>query len=143
MSTSTIFMCSNQRENPSFEEIFEEVSWELCMEAASMAVTDLSLLVYDDVENTESTRRAKTVDEAAEWLMRTNNGGIRVTGTWKAGGKRGELELVYVKLLSPTATYTFVVRFLNESIRLKIAKDLMRLKNPDVELLDGPSGNRN
>jgi len=134
-------MCTNQREDPSFEEIFEEVSWELCMEAASMAVTDVSIFVYSDVDKPETTKRAKTVEEAVEWLMHTQNGGLRITGTWKAGGKRGDLELVYVKLLSPTATPTFVVRYLNESIKLKIAKDLMRIKNPDVELLDGPDGN--
>ena len=131
-------MCTNQREDPSFEEIFEEVSWELCMEAASMAVTDLSMLVYEDVEKPEVTKRAKTIEEAVELLMQTENGGIKITGTWKAGGKRGELELVYVKLLSPSATQTFISRFLNESMRLKIAKELMRIKNPDVELLDGP-----
>ena len=138
---STIYMCTNQREDPSFEEIFEEVSWELCMEAASMAVTDLSMFVYGDVEKSETTKRAKNLEEAVEWLMLSENGGVRISGTWKAGGKRGDLELVYVKLLSPTATPTFVVRYLNESIRLKIAKELMRIKNPDVELLDGPSGN--
>jgi hypothetical protein len=131
-------MCTNQNEDPSFEEIFEEVSWELCMEAASMATTDVSILVYSDVENPEGSKRAKSLDEAVECLMLTENGGIKISGTWRAGGKRGELELVYVKLLSPTATETFIVRFLNESMRLKIAKELMRIKNPDVELLDGP-----
>lgn len=131
-------MCTDQREDPSFEEIFEEVSWELCKEAASMAVTDLSIVVITDVEKPEATNRVKTVEEAADGLMLTENGGVRINGTWKAGGKRGELELVYLKLLSPSATHTFVVRFLNESIRLKIAKDLMRIKNPDVELLDSP-----
>jgi len=135
-------MCTtNQREDPSFEEIFEEVSWELCMEAASMAVTDLSMFVYSDVEKPEATKRAKNLEEAVELLMQTENGGVRITGTWKAGGKRGDLEFVYVKVFSPTATPTFVGRFLNESIRLKIAKELMRIKNPDVELLDGPPGN--
>jgi len=131
-------MCTNQREDPSFEEIFEEVSWELCMEAAAMAITDLSILVYTDVEKAETNKRAKTIEEAVDWLMLTENGGVSIKGTWRAGGKRGELELVYVKVFSPTATPVFVVRFLNESIRLKIAKELMRIKNPDVELLDGP-----
>jgi hypothetical protein len=134
-------MCTTQNEDPSFEEIFEEVSWELCMEAASMAVMDLSMLIYSDVEKSAATKKAKTLEEAVELLMETENGGIRISGTWKAGGKRGELDLVYVRLLSPTATQIFVVRFLNETIRLKIAKELMRIKNPDVELLDGPSGN--
>jgi hypothetical protein len=132
-------MCTNQREDPSFEEVFEEVSWELCIEAASMATTDLTLLVYSDVDKPDVTKRVKTIEEAVELLMLTENGGIQITGTWKAGGKRGELELVYVKLLSPSATQTFIVRFLNESIRLKIAKEIMRIKNPDVELLDGPA----
>ena len=139
---SLTFMCTNQNEDPSFEEIFEEVSWELCMEAASMAVTDLSMSVYSDVDKPELTKRAKTVEEAVELLMRTENGGIRISGFWKAGGKRGDIELVYVKLLSPSATTTFIVRYINESIRLKIAKELMRIKNPDVELLDGPPGNQ-
>src|SRR5690349_20199025 len=125
-------------EDLSFEEIFEEVSWELCMEAASIAVTDLSILVHADIEHPESTRRAKPVEEAVELLMLKENGGVRITDTWKAGGKRGDLKLVYIKLLSPSATCTFIVRFLNESIRLKIAKELMRIKNPDVELLDSP-----
>ena len=111
------------------------------MEAASMAITDLTILVCSDVEKPEASKRAKTLEEAVEWLMLTENGGIRITGSWKAGGKRGELELVYLRLLSPTATLTFVIRYLNESIRLKIAKELMRIKNPDVELLDGPEGN--
>jgi hypothetical protein len=131
-------MCTNQNGDPSFEEIFEEVSWELCMEAASMATTDVSIFVYNDVENSEEAKRVKTLDEAVECLMLTENGGIKISGTWRAGGKRGELELVYVKLLSPTATETFIIRFLNETMRLKIAKELMRIKNPDVELLDGP-----
>jgi len=138
---STIYMCTNQREDPLFEEIFEEVSWELCMEAASMAVTDISMSVYSDVDKPELTKRAKTVEEAVELLMLTENGEIRISGFWKAGGKRGDIELVYVKLLSPSATTTFIVRYINESIRLKIAKELMRIKNPDVELLDGPPGN--
>jgi len=141
MSKSTIYMRTNQREDPSFEEIFEEVSWELCMEAASMAVTDLSMFVCSNVVNPETAKRAKNLEEAVEWLMLTENGGIRITGTWKAGGKRGDLQLDYLKLLSPTATPTFVIRYLNESIRLKIAKELMRIKNPDVELLDGPEDN--
>ena len=105
-------------------------------EAASMAVTDLSINVYNDIEKPDATRRAKTLEEAIEWLMLTDNGGVQITGTWKAGGRRGELELVYVKLLSPSATQAFIVRFLNESIKLRIAKELMHLKNPHVELLD-------
>jgi hypothetical protein len=135
-----IYMCANQREDPSFEEIFEEVSWELCIEAASMAVTDLSIMVCNDFGTLDSPKRAKSIEEAVEWLMETKNGGVRILGTWKAGGKRGKIELIYLRLLSPTATSTFVVRYLNESIRLKIAKELMRIKNPDVELLDVPQG---
>jgi len=134
-------MCTNKREEPSFEEIFEEVSWELCMEAATMATTDFSFSVCCDVDKPEQAKRAKTLEEGVEQLMLSQNGGLRIAGTWRAGGKRGELEFTYVRLLSPTATSTFVVRFLNESIRLKIAKELMRIKNPDVELLDGPPGN--
>ena len=122
-------------ENESFEEIFEEVSWELCVEAASMAVTDLTILVYNDIENPEVAKRTKTIEEAVGWLMLTANGGVQITGTWKAGGRRGELELTYVKLLSPSATQTFIVRFLNESIKLRIAKELMAQKNPDIEIL--------
>ena len=76
-------MCTNQREDPSFEEIFEEVSWELCMEAASMAVTDLTMSVYSDVDKPELTKRAKTVEEAVELLMLTENGEIRISGFWK------------------------------------------------------------
>jgi len=107
-----------------------------------MAVTDLSIMVCNNFETLESPKRAKSIDEAVERLMLTKNGGVRISGSWKAGGKRGNIELVYLRLLSPTATPTFVVRFLNESIRLKIAKELMRIKNPDVELLDGPPGNQ-
>jgi hypothetical protein len=131
-------MPSDQREEPSFEEIFEEVSWELCVEAASMAVTDLSFVVVCDVGKPETERRAKTLEEGVELLLMTNNGSLRISGSWKAGGKRGEIQLLYGKLLSPTATQTFIVRYLNESIRLKIAKKLMRIKNPHVELLDTP-----
>jgi hypothetical protein len=108
------------------------------MEAATMAVTDLSIMVCNNFETLESPKQANSIEEAVELLMSTENGGIRITGTWKAGGRRGNIQLAYLRLLSPTATPTFVVRFLNESIRLKIAKDLMRIKNPDVELLDGP-----
>src|SRR5690242_20411929 len=101
---STDLMCSNKQQDPSFEEIFEEVSWELCMEAASMAVVDLSISVFSDAEKPEVTNKANTLEDAVEMLMQTENGGIRIAGTWKAGGKRGELDLVYVRLLSPTAT---------------------------------------
>jgi hypothetical protein len=115
-------------EQNSFEEVFAEVSWELCMEAASMAVTDLSMLVYNDIENPEAVKRTTVIEEAVGLLMLTSNGGIQITGTWKAGGRRGELELAYVKLLSPSATQSFIVRFLNESVRLRIAKELMSKK---------------
>src|SRR4030095_4476751 len=127
-------------EDVSFEEIFEEVSWELCMQAASMAMTDFSIIVYNDVDKPDKPKRAKTLEDAVDQLMLTRNGGVQISGTWRAGGKRGDMELVYVKLLSPTATKTFVLRFLEESIRLKIAKELMHLKNPDVELLGGSPG---
>ena len=106
-----------------------------------MATTDFAFTVCSDAEKPEQAKRKKTLEEGVEQLMLTQNGGLRITGAWKAGGKRGELEFVYVRLLSPTATSTFVLRFIKESIRLKIAKELMRIKNPDVELLDGPPGN--
>lgn len=120
-------------EDLAFEEIFEEVSWELCMEAASMATTVLSIDVYTDIEKPDILKRAKSLDEGVEELRRTEGGGLKITGNWKAGGKRGDLEIVYAKLLSPTATHGFIVRYLNESIQLDIAKQLMRMKNPNVE----------
>lgn len=130
-------MCTNPTDNASFEEIFEEVSWELCREAASMAVTDFSYVICANIERPDvEARRAKTLEEGVEMLMQTQNGGLRIAGTWKAGGKRGDLTLTYVRLLSPTAANTFIVRFLDESIRLKIAKELMRIKIPDVDLPD-------
>lgn len=101
-----------------------------------MAMSDLMFSVHSDMEIPDAVTRAKDLDEAVSLLMETDNGGIQITGTWRAGGKRGHLELVYVRLLSPTATHTFVLRFLKESIRLHIAKELMRLKHPDIESPD-------
>ena len=50
-SISVIHMGINKREDPSFEEIFEEVSWELCMEAATMANGQVAHALFGSLQH--------------------------------------------------------------------------------------------
>jgi len=108
----------------------EELSWERCLDLATAAITDLSIHVYRDIERTEVVKLLTKLEDAVEYLMATKSGCLRISGSWQAGSRYGELELDYVKLLSPTATDVFILRYLKESVRLQIAKELMLLNNP-------------
>jgi hypothetical protein len=52
-----------------------------------------------------------------------------------AGGKRGTLGVVDIQF-SPTASETYIVRFVEETIRLQIAKQLHSLGTSPLDAAD-------
>jgi hypothetical protein len=120
----------------SFENAYRQVAWELCVEAAALATTNLEIFVYEDSDNSHKATRVRTLEAASVKLVASNLGGIRIHGTWKAGGKSGKLDVIDVHL-SPTATETFLVRFVEEAIRLQIAKKLYGMGSSPVDSVDG------
>jgi hypothetical protein len=119
----------------SFEDVYRQVTWELCVEAASIALTDLVILVYEDGENPHNATRSRTTEAAIKKLVAAGNGGLRISGTWKAGGKKGELDAIDIQL-TPTATEVYLERFVQESIRLQIAKQLHSMGTSPLDLGD-------
>jgi hypothetical protein len=124
-------------EDPSFENVCKQILWELCIDAATKGKTKFSILLYKNLEDPKTQVPMATLEAAAEELVLTENGAIRIHGDWIAGGRRGNLDIVYVKQFSPTATPFYIVRLLHELIRLKIARGLDKLGSPTVDFVDG------
>jgi len=121
----------------SFDQVNRQILWELSKQAAAKAKTDLTILIYqDDADAPEAGVSVGTLEAAADQLMLTKNGAIRIRGEWNAGGRSGGIDIVYVKQFSPTAAPVYIVRFLNELVRLRIAKDLDELGSPTLDFVE-------
>ena len=123
-------------EKPSFDAVYNQVAWELCVAAASKAKTELSFLFFADREAPFRTVPIPTFDAAAEQLAANRTGGVRIIGRWMAGGKQGTLDFVCDKSFSPTVTEVFIVRLLEEMVRMQIAKELFSRGSPTIESLE-------
>ena len=122
-------------EKTSFDAVYNQVAWELCVEAASKAKTELTLCYFAKEAGQEAIPVAN-VQKAAETLISNPDGRITVTGSWIAGGRQGDLDLVCDEQFAPTVTDTYVIRFIEDRIRMQIAKKLFARGAPSIESLD-------
>ena len=122
-------------EKTSFDAVYNQVAWELCVEAASKAKTELTLRYFAKEAGQEAIPVAN-VQKAAEMLVSNPDGSIRVTGSWIAGGRQGDLDLVCDEQFAPTVTETYVIRFIEDRIRMQIARKLFARGAPSIESLD-------
>ena len=109
---------------PSFDAVYNQVAWELCVEAAAKAKTDLAFSFFADGEAANRAIRVLSIQVAAEKLIANHDGGIHILGSWIAGGKQGTLDIVCDERFAPTVTETYVVRFIEEMIQMQIARKL-------------------
>lgn len=121
----------------SFEDVYRQVTWELCVDAASKATANLEIFVYNDPGHSGVVKRTRTLEAAAARLIGVNNGGLSVHGSWTAAGIHGKPGVVDIQF-SPTASETYIVRFVQETIRLQIAKQLHSLGTSPLDLPDSP-----
>ena len=124
-------------EKTSFDAVYNQVAWELSVEAASKAKTELAISFFADREFPYEAVPVVNIQTAAEKLIANPNGGVRVLGTWTAGGKQGTLDIVCDERFAPTVTPVYVVRFLQEMIRMHIAKKLFARGAPSMDYLEG------
>ena len=123
-------------EKPSFDSIYNQVAWELSVEAAAKAKTEFTVSFFADRESPHEAIPMVNIQTAAEKLVPTPNGGVRILGSWIAGGKQGTLDVVCAERFVPTVTPVYVVRFLQEMIRMQIAKKLFARGAPSIESLE-------
>ena len=123
--------------NPSFDAVYNQVAWELCVDAAAKAKTELAFSFFADPEAPYRAIPVLNVQVAAEKLIANGDGGIRILGSWMAGGKQGTLDIICHEQFAPTVTDTYLVRFIEEMIRMDIAKKLFSRGSPTIESLEG------
>lgn len=124
-------------EKPSFDAVYNQVAWELCVEAAAKAKTELAFSFFADRAAPYKAIPVANVQVAAAKFIENRDGGIRILGTWIAGGKQGTLDIMCDEQFAPTVTDTYVVRFIEDMIRMEIAKKLFARGAPSVESLSG------
>lgn len=124
-------------EKPSFDAVYNQVAWELCAEAAAKAKMELAFSFFADSEAPHNAIPVPNLQTAVDKLIENRDGGIRILGTWTAGGKQGTLDIMCDEQLAPTVTDTYVVRFIEDMIRMEIAKKLFARGAPSVESLEG------
>ena len=123
-------------EKPSFDSIYNQVAWELSVEAAAKAKTELAVSFFPDRESPDKSIPLVDIQTAAEKLVTSQNGGVRILGSWIAGGKQGSLDVVCNEQFAPTVTPVYIVRFLQDLIHMQIAKKLFARGAPTIESLE-------
>ncbi|HKP70616.1 MAG TPA: hypothetical protein VJV05_15120 [Pyrinomonadaceae bacterium] len=124
-------------EKTSFDSVYNQVAWELCVEAAAKAKTELAFSFFADKQAAHRATPVPNVQTAAEKLIAHGDGGIRISGSWLAGGKQGILDLICDERFAPTITETYIVRLIEDRIRMQIAKKLFARGAPSMESLEG------
>ena len=126
-------------EESSFEDVYQEIAWELCVEAAAKAKTDLTFSVFTDRSAPHKTAPVPSLDDASAKLAASPNGGMQVRGSWIAGGRQGNFEFVCDEQFSPTVTATYISRFIEDRIRLEITRRLFHRGSPTVDFVQRDS----
>ena len=124
-------------EKPSFDAVYNQVAWELCVEAAAKAKAELAFSFHADREAPYKATPVANIQAAADKLIENRDGGIRILGTWIAGGRQGTLDIICHEQFAPTVTDTYVIRFIEDMVRMQIAKKLFQRGSPTVESLEG------
>ncbi len=123
-------------EKTSFDSIYNQVAWELSVEAAAKAKTELAVSFFADRESPHKSIPMANIQTAAEKLIASQDGGVRILGSWIAGGKQGTLDVLCNERFAPTVTPVYIVRFLQDLIRMQIAKKLFARGAPTIESLE-------
>ena len=123
-------------EKPSFDSVYNQVAWELSVEAAAKAKTGLTFSFFEDRESLSKAVHVPDIQTAVEKLIANPDGGVRILGNWIAGGKQGNLDIVCDERFAPTVTPVYIARFLQEMIRMRIAKELFARGAPTIESLE-------
>ena len=120
-----------------FEDVYQEIAWELCIDAAGKAKTDLTFLVFTERTGPDKGSHAPTLEAASEKLAASRNaGGVRVRGGWMAGGRQGNLDVICDERFSPTVTPQYISRVIGDMVRLRIAKDLFHRGSPTIDFVE-------
>ena len=129
-------LAAKNMEKPSFDSIYNQVAWELSVEAAAKAKIEIAISFFADRESPHQSVPVVNLQTAAEKLIANENSGLRILGSWIAGGKQGTLDIVCDERFAPTVTPMYVVRFLQEMIRMQIARKLFARGAPTIESLE-------
>ena len=126
---------TDNMEDSSFEDVYQQIAWELCVEAAAKAKTDLTFSVFTDRTAPQKTVSVQSLDDASSKLAASRNGGVKVRGSWMAGGRQGNIEFVCDEQFSPTVTATYISRFIEDRIRLEITRRLFHRGSPTIDFV--------